>query len=383
VAELTYLRANPTALQTSKMQPLNIARNNLDASANAYQQGNVQSAYDLAVAAYLEGFELVETPLNSSAPELRQNIEKTMLQYRQMIKNDASIESVQQLTGELKQLLSDAEQKLQVNNASSTVNFLSALLILLREGIEAILIIAAISAVLIKTGRSEMLRYVHFGWIAALLLGGITWYIAGTVINISGANREMTEGITALIAAAMLIYVGFWLHNQSNAVKWQQFIRTKVSQSMSNSAVLGLALMAFIAVYREVFESILFFNTLWLQTNSEGQTQIVSGMLSAVVLLVLIAWGVFKFSVRLPLKLFFRVNSIFLYLLAIVFAGKGIAALQEAGKLPVDSVQFFRIDALGIYPTAESLGAQAALIAIAVSFFLYNRLSRPQVHKEA
>jgi high-affinity iron transporter len=106
-------------------------------------------------------------------------------------------------------------------------------------------------------------------------------------------------------------------------------------------------------------------------------------MLSAVVLLVLIAWGVFKFSVRLPLKLFFRVNSIFLYLLAIVFAGKGIAALQEAGKLPVDSVQFFRIDALGIYPTAESLGAQAALIAIAVSFFLYNRLSRPQVHKEA
>jgi high-affinity iron transporter len=108
-------------------------------------------------------------------------------------------------------------------------------------------------------------------------------------------------------------------------------------------------------------------------------------MLTAVVLLVLIAWGVFKFSVRLPLKLFFRVNSVFLYVLAIVFAGKGIAALQEAGKLPVNPIQFFQIDALGIYPNAESLGIQATLIAIAVSVFLYSRfkLNRNQAGTEA
>jgi len=201
----------------------------------------------------------------------------------------------------------------------------------------------------------------------------VTWYVAGTFINISGANRELTEGITALVAAAMLIYVGFWLHKQTYAIQWQHFIRTKVSQSLTNSALTGLAVVAFLAVYREVFESILFFHTLWLQTDAGGHTHIIAGMTTAVVMLVLIAWAVFKFSVRLPLKLFFRVNSVFLYLLAIVFAGKGIAALQEAGRLPIDPVRFFEVDALGIYPNAESLGAQAALIGIAVILLFFNR----------
>lgn len=385
VAELTYLRANPTELQAKVITPLRVARDNLSASLTAYQSGDTQSAYDLAVAAYLEGFELVETPLNSVAPELRKQIEVTMLKYREMIKSNASLEAVQQINSDLIASLSSAQQELHANKVSSTVNYLSALLILLREGIEAILILAAISAVLIKTGRSEMLRYLHFGWITALVLGGVTWYVAGSVINVSGASRELTEGFTALIAAGMLIYVGFWLHKQTYAIQWQHFIRTKVSQSLTNSTLVGLAVVAFLAVYREVFESILFFQTLWLQTDSGGHTHIISGMATAVGLLVLIAWGVFKFSVRLPLKLFFRVNSIFLYVLAIVFAGKGIAALQEAGRLPVNPVKFFQIDALGIYPNAESLGTQAALIGIAVLLFLFSQIKmrRSQAGKTA
>lgn len=385
VAELAYLRANPTELQSQTTGPLDVARDKLNASLAAYEKGNSKLAYDLAVAAYLEGFELVETPLDSADPELRQHIEKSMLHYREMIKNNASMDELQQASKDITALLANAGERLRANHVSSTVNFLSALLILLREGIEAILILAAISAVLIKTGRNEALRYLHFGWIAALALGGLTWYVADQFITISGAHRELTEGITALIAAAMLIYVGFWLHKQTNAMKWQHFIRAKLSQSLTGSAVFGLALVAFVAVYREVFESILFFQTLWLQAGSEGQGQIVSGMLSAVVLLVIIAWGVFKFSVRLPLKLFFQVNAVFLYVLAIVFTGKGIAALQEAGKLPINSVQFFRIDALGIYPNAESLGTQAVLIAIALSLFLYSRygLNRGQPHNQA
>ena len=204
-------------------------------------------------------------------------------------------------------------------------------------------------------------------------MGAVTWVAADTFINISGANRELTEGFTALIAAAMLIYVGFWLHKQTYAMQWQHFIRNKVSQSLSTSALTGLAVVALLAVYREVFESILFFQTLWLQTGSSGHGHIISGSLTAVALLAVIAWAIFKFSVRLPLKLFFRVNAVFLFLLAVVFAGKGIAALQEAGKLPADPVRFFQIDALGIYPTAESLGIQASLIALAVLLLLFSR----------
>ena len=374
LAELAYLRSNPAELQSRVITPIQVAEDSLRASLTAYKNGDVQSAYDLAVAAYLDGFELAETRLNSAAPELRLQIEEAMLQYRDMIKRDADKAEVQEANANLIELLSIAYEKLHTTNLSSSVNFLSAFLILLREGIEAILILAAISAVLIKTGRSEMLTYLHYGWLTALALGGITWFVAAHFINISGANREVTEGITALVSAVMLIYVGFWLHKQTYAMHWQHFIRAKVSQSLTNSALTGLAVVAFVAVYREVFESILFFHTLLLQTSSEGHIQIMSGILTAAVLLVVIAWGVFKFSVRLPLKLFFRINSVFLYLLAIVFAGKGIAALQEAGKLRVDPVNFFEIDALGIFPNLESLGIQAAMISVALSLYIMSRI---------
>lgn len=373
IAELAYLRSNPAEVQKHMITPLQVAEDNLRASLTAYQQGKNQAAYDLAVAAYLEGYELVERNLEPSAPELRKQIEQAMLNYRGMIKQKIPVAELQAATTKIEAMLSDAQGKLQSSNLSSSVNFLSAMLIILREGIEAILILAAISAVLIKTGRREMMRYLHIGWISALALGGVTWFIAGHFINISGASREMTEGVTALVAATMLIYVGFWLHKQSNAIQWQQYIRARVSASVSDSAMTGMAAVAFIAVYREVFETILFFNTLWLQTSGPGHVQIMSGMLTSVVLLVLIAWAIFKFSVRLPLKLFFGVNSVFLYLLAIVFAGKGIAALQEAGKLPINPVNFFEVSALGIFPNLESLGIQALMIAIAMMLYIFSR----------
>lgn len=382
LAELAYLRAHPSEVRTNMIDPLKVAEDSLQASLQAYKKGDYKAAYDLAVAAYLEGFELVETPLNSAAPELREEIESAMLQYRDMVRNNSEPDKIQSTNENILVMLNEASRKLHNNNLSTSVNFLSALLILLREGIEAILILAAISAVLIKTGRTDMLRYLHIGWISALAMGGLTWFAASQFINISGANREMTEGITALVSATMLVYVGFWLHKQTHAMHWQHFIRAKVSQSLTNSALTGLAIVAFLAVYREVFESILFFHTLWLQTNPDGHLQIVSGMFTAVALLVLIAWGIFKFSVQLPLKLFFRVNSIFLYLLAIVFAGKGVAALQEAGKLRVDPVNFFEIDALGIFPNLESLGIQAAMIAIAMALYFFGRSKMKQERAE-
>ena len=382
LTELAYLRANPAEVRTHMINPIKVAEDSLEASLKAYKKGDHKTAYDLAVAAYLEGFELVETPLNSAAPELREEIESAMLQYRDMVRNNSEPEEVQSNNSNILAMLNEASGKLHTNSLSTSVNFLSALLILLREGIEAILILAAISAVLIKTGRTDMLRYLHIGWISALATGGLTWFAASQFINISGANREMTEGITALVSATMLVYVGFWLHKQTYAMHWQHFIRAKVSQSLTNSALTGLAIVAFLAVYREVFESILFFHTLWLQTNSDGHLQIVSGMFTAVALLILIAWGIFKFSVQLPLKLFFRVNSIFLYLLAIVFAGKGVAALQEAGKLRIDPVNFFEIDALGIFPNLESLGIQVAMIAIAIALYFFGRSKMKQERAE-
>jgi len=377
VSELIYLRANPSALKALIKDPFMVVEENLNASIAAHQNANYQQAYDYAVAAYLEGFELVEPKLKAIDHDLLKQIESAMKKFRSMSRDkNESLVSLRTHHNEISKLVEQAREKISNSHLSNTVNFVSAFLILLREGVEAILVLAAIFAVLSKTGRKEMYKYLHMGWISALLLGGLTWFLASNLLSISGASRELSEGITAIIAAAMLVYVGFWLHRQSYAKQWQSYIHEKINQSLSNKAITGLVLIAFLAVYREVFETILFINTLWLEADNAAKTQILSGTFSAVGLLALLAWGMFKFSLRLPLKLFFRINAIFLYLLAIVFAGKGIAALQEAGKLPSNDLPFIEVDALGIYPNLESLSVQAFLILLALIFYLGTQYKR-------
>ena len=130
---------------------------------------------------------------------------------------------------------------------------MSAFVILVREGLEAILIVAAIVALLIKANRRDSLPWVHVGWIGALILGGLTWVLASYVINISGATREVTEGVTALIAAAILLYVGFWMHSKSYARQWQDYLARRLQGALSGRTMGALALVSFLAVYREAF----------------------------------------------------------------------------------------------------------------------------------
>ena len=377
LSELIYLRSKPSALKALMKNPFVIVEENLEASITAHQNGQYQQAYDFAVAAYLEGFELVEPKLKAVDHDLLKKIENAMKDFREQSRDKKqSLVALRTHHNEISKLVAQAQEELGSSELSNTVNFVSSFLILLREGVEAILVLAAIFAVLSKTGRKEMFKYLHLGWIGALVLGGLTWFVAANLLSISGASRELSEGITAIIAAVMLVYVGYWLHRQSSAKQWQSFIHEKITQSLSNKAISGLVLIAFLAVYREVFETILFVNTLWLEADNAAKTQIITGAATAIGLLGLIAWGIFKFSMRLPLKLFFRINAVFLYVLAVVFAGKGIAALQEAGKLPIDSIPFIEIDALGIYPNVESLSVQAFLILLALIFYLGNQFKR-------
>jgi len=316
---------------------------------------------------------LVEAGLSTVQPKLKQEVEREMFAYRNLIKSGAPIGELTTAVSRIEALLNEARTLLDDNALSPGVAFTSSFVILLREGLEAILLLAVMVAFLIKTGRRDALKYIHIGWVAALLLGIATWAVAAYVVDISGASRELTEGVTALVAAAILLYVGFWLHNKLQAQRWKEFIETKVHGALNNGALWSIAVVAFIAVYREVFETVLFYQTLWLQAGIAGQNMVLIGFTSAAATLVVLAWLIFRFSVRLPLRLFFAINSVLLYLLAIVFAGKGVAALQEAGKIPMHSVPFPTIDVLGIYPSLQGLALQALLILLAVAFVFWNR----------
>lgn len=373
-----YLLSHPGALKAGAPGPLELTRTLLDQSLQDYRQGSHDQALQRAISAYMEGFELIENSLDNVDSALRVEIEREMMALRTAIGDNQASDAVAAQVARIGTLLDRAEQKLTAEGLSPTAAFASSLLILLREGLEAILVLAAIIAFVLKSGRRDALVYVHMGWISAVVAGALTWWAANSLITISGANREVTEGVTALIAAAMLLYVGYWLHSKSYAQAWQKFIREKVSTALEQRTLWAMAAVSFLAVYRELFEIILFYETLWVQAGPAGQTAVLGGIAAAAAVLAIVGWAILKYSVRLPIGPFFSVTSALLAALAVVFAGHGIAALQEAGAIAANPVKFVSIPLLGVHPTAQGLAAQAAALALVFAGVLLARRAARQ-----
>jgi high-affinity iron transporter len=370
---LSYLRSAPRVIDAAKPSPIAFSMSMLERSLAAWRTGQTDEAYRLAVTAYLEGFELTEVTLDSVDRGLRTRTEQAMMAYRNSVRRNAPAAQVEADFRAAIDLLREAQQVTEGHTASATGNFVSSLVIILREGLEAILVLAAMVAFLTRSGRREGLPWLHGGWVVALLLGGLTWAVSSELISISGAQREVTEGVTALVSSAVLLYVGFWLHGKSSAAQWNAFIKQRMSGAARGGAWFSVGLVAFLAVYREVFETVLFYQALWVQSDGAARTAVLAGLATGVVALVALAWLIIRFSVRLPLGLFFGASSALLALMAVVFAGQGIAALQAAGRLPVNPVSFPSIPLLGIYPNLQGLLLQILLVVVILSVFLYAR----------
>ena len=372
-ALLSYLSSRPDLLFSGRPAPLEFSRTRLAESLAAYRAGDRNGAYELAVTAYLEGFELAEAGLNAVDPELRETIEHAMGDYRNAVRNGVPVDALASRAERITGLLAEAQERLDSRNLSGGAAFSGSLIILLREGLEALLVVVALGAFLVKTGRRDALPYLHAGWIGALAAGVATWWVSTSLVEISGAGRELTEGVAAVVAAGVLFYVGFWLHNKTHADQWKRFIEGSVQKALSTSTLWSLAGLSFITVYREVFETILFYQALWVQTVADGRQMVVAGLGVAAALLAVLAWVIIRFSTRLPLRQFFGVTGWFMVLLAVIFAGKGIAALQEAGVLPANPLDLPSFGLLGIYPNLEAIGTQLALVAMAVALTLASR----------
>ncbi len=369
---IAYLRHHPELLYNNDSK-LAFAKLKLQDVLTAYKNNNKKQAYEYSVEAYLEGFELVEQNINAFDKPLRLEIENLMTGLRNKIRASDSIESLEKEVLLINEKLDYAENLLGSTSLSGEAAFASAFFILLREGLEALLIVAALAAFLVRTKRQDGLRYIHFGWISALALGLLTWWASLSLVSISGASREITEGVAAIVATLVLLYVGFWMHDKTSAAKWKKFIDDSMHKALTSGTLWTLTGLSFIAVYREAFETILFYQALWAQTGEAGQSMAFSGFLSAVGVLAILGWLIMRYSVRLPLRQFFAVTGGLMFILAIIFAGKGIAALQEAGVVMTSPVDFVRIDLLGIYPNLQGLSVQLGLIILAI--YLWNKKS--------
>ncbi|HKP34110.1 MAG TPA: FTR1 family protein [Sphingomicrobium sp.] len=369
---IAYLRAHPEAL-AAKGSSLGIARARLDETLAAYRAGNRDEAKRLALAAYLDGFEPVEPMLSARNPSLLATVEQAMGQLRASIAAQRDPSEISAQVAAIQALFDEAEMALSPDQANNASAFLGAFAILLREGLEALLIVVAMLAFLTKADRPELARPVHAGWTSALAAGVLTWWAATSFITVSGASRELTEGFGSLLAAAILLFVGIWMHGKAQAGQWQRYIREKLHKALARDSRWFLFSLAFIAVYREVFETILFFTAMAAEGSVGG---LVAGGLAGCVALAAIAVAMLRFSQRLPIGKFFAYSSALVAILAVVLAGKGVAALQEAGLIAIHPLAALpRISVLGLFPTLQGITAQLVTLVALLLGFLWNRWS--------
>ncbi len=369
-ALMAYLRRHPDAV-VQQDSALSVVRSRLSESVDAVRIGDRRRAGELALSAYLDGFEPIEPALSVSDRTLMERIEGLMGEYRAAVQGGETADALSDRVQVLDGLLDDAQAALSPDAVSGLSMFLGAATILLREGLEALLIVVAMIAFLRKAERKEALPYVHAGWVGALAAGLLTWVVATWVIGISGASRELTEGFGSVFAAIVLLSVGIWMHGKAQADQWQHYIREKMSKALSGGSAWFLLALAFIVVYREVFETILFYAALWSQGNGGA---ILAGALAACAALAIIAWAMLRYSRQLPIGKFFTYSSWLMAVLTVVLAGKGISALQEAGIVNIAPLRLVpRISLLGLFPTVQTVAAQLLMIAALIIGFAFNR----------
>jgi high-affinity iron transporter len=370
---LAYLRRG--LLEKKTADPLIVARTRLREASELYAQGQKEEAYQKAVEAYLDGFEMAEPALFAKDASFGRGLEEQFTQFRNAIKQGAPSAEIQKRHLDIDIKLEQAAQIITRGDSFSAYYALvNSALIILREGLEAALILAALLAMLRVMGATQAIRYIHLGWILALLAGLLTWLATETVLTISGQHRESMEGFISVFAAVALFYVGYWLHTRAEAKKWHAFIQEKVKDVVSTKKILGLVGISFFAVYREAFEVVLFYQALWLQGES-NHAPVIWGFAIGLVALILATFAIFKLGLRIPLKYFFGATGTLLYIMAFIFAGNGINELQAAGWMPSTPLRFPpQVPVLGIYPTLETIAAQALMLfAFIATTFLMTR----------
>lgn len=317
-----------------------------------------------------EGMETAVASINASQ---NKNTEAAFSQLIGLAGNKVPPQQLQIAFNTLKQQLKTDLNIIKPGTVKSFWGTLfEAFMLLVREGFEALLIVTALLAYLARAGAKDKSYAVYTGVIAALAASAVTAVIFTTLLKNSGANREALEGGTMLVAAAVLLYVSYWLF--ANSKKRQSALKNNVTRALTSGSLWALGLAAFLAVYREGAETILFYQALAI--GKSGQTfALILGISAATVVLAALYWIMRRATVKIPFSLFFGVTAIFLYYMAFSFVGDGIMELQEARLVGISPIMNMpNINWLGIHPTWQTVGAQLAfLIPTALGLIIWQR----------
>jgi high-affinity iron transporter len=360
VAYIDYYRENPPGASLQDL--LVLAGQKLQQSSEAYEQGRVDLALKLALDAYLEGVEPIEPALAQEDRGLTVELETQFARYRMDLSNGASVEAVNARCQSVQELMKLAGQTLGDSEASSSFAFVQSLAIILREGMEAALLLAVMLTYLAAAGYRELQKYVVMGVVGAIVLGILTWWVIQFALGISPLEQEALEGMTSLLAAAVLFSVSFWAIRQVDIRNWKEYIRQKAEHAMGTGSGLALASVAFLVVYREAVETILFYEALWMRSEGAGGA-IVMGLVLGTLILFSLIFLMFRVGLRIPLRPFFAITGVLLGVLAFVFAGYGVRELQTIGWIKETPLEWmFRFSILEVRATLETTALQLGIL---------------------
>jgi iron permease, FTR1 family len=339
-----------------------------------YESGKVDDAIDESGNIYFDEYEEsgMENIVGAKNTQLKLDTEASFNKISALMRAGASKE---QIVAAQNKLFDQLTQSLELTKKSSNWDlFLYAFIIILREGFEALIIVAAVIALLIKSGNSKHLNIVYSALGVAVVLSIATAYGLNYIFGSenAGQTREVMEGAVMLIAVVLLFYVGFWLLSNASSKKWSAYIQGQISNSLSSGDSKMLWWTVFLAVYREGAETVLFYLALLFDAKSPAATSMVAvGFVAGLAALIIVYIVIKKFSLKIAIKPFFIATSVIIFYMSVVFVGKGVMELVE-GKVFVPTV----IDGLptitwiGFYPYVESLVPQAVMIVLLIAGIL-------------
>ncbi len=359
---------------TDKVNTLSLAKTYLTEAENAYAAGDFKHAKNLSLKSYLEGIEPVEPRLRAESSEIIISLETTMSAVRNVIENRGTQADLKKAIAEAVVVINDADSRLSKSGVDARLAFVAASGILLREGFEAALLILSLLSVIRVMGAKRAAYWVHGGWIAAVILGVVCWFLLGVVFDISGATRELMEGVTSLIAVLVLVSVGFWLHRHAEIGRWTKFLKEKVKHAVDTKNLIGLASISFLAVFREALETVLFLRVIWFDADASAKTSMLSGIGLTLILIFGASWAAIRYSAKIPVTRLFQLSAYIMGVLSFILTGKGVHALQESGHISITPIMpYLRWEIMGIFPSIETLLAQVLILVVVVGLWMQGK----------
>ncbi|HEX5904977.1 MAG TPA: FTR1 family protein [Candidatus Nitrosocosmicus sp.] len=357
----------------------------LDQVTSLYNQNNTSDALATARSAYLDSYEQIEIPLRPIDPDFTLEMEIKFAELRNLITSNAPPDQVVSKISELKSGLDESERFVSgIGVVAPVIAFSASFSIIFREGLESALIIGAILTYLDASRNEKFKKHVYSGIVLAIGLTAVTWLVAEYIIEISGAARELIEAIAGISAVIVLFWVSFWVLNKIETKKWIEFVKAKVWKATATGSFLVFVLLAFFTVYREGFETVLFYQALF-SFAKYMDLYVLAGMVLGLAIIISVVFVIRKLGKKLPLRVLFGLTMAVGAYMSITFLGNALREFQELGWLPTTHllgiIPRFDINVAtmtGIHPTLETIVGQMILLAIYIVGSLYILFIQPR-----